>query len=234
MVTIQFKAGYLRDGKLVLSATEAHPYTFGERLVDNICHALGIGASISGLVMLIIVASRYSGALPITSFTIYGGTLLLVFTASALYNVLRLGVLSKLLRLLDHSAIYFLIAGTYTPVALNSILGAWGWSLFGVVWSLAIIGVVLKLAFPGQFEKVSIGLYLATGWAGLVAIEPLASNLHWAALVLFGIGGFFFTVGVAFHLWTGLRYHNVIWHIFVLAGAMCHYFSVIFFVRPSL
>jgi len=217
-----------------LSATEVHTYTLGERLVDNICHALGVGASISGLVMLVIVSSRYSGALPMTSFAIYGGTLLLVFTASALYNVLRFGVLSKVLRLLDHSAIYLLIAGTYTPVALNSIPGAWGWSLFGVVWGLALAGVALILAFPGQFEKLAIGLYLATGWAGLVAIEPLVTNLHWVALILFGIGGFFFTAGVGFHLWTGLRYHNVIWHVFVLAGAMCHYFSVIFFVRPSL
>jgi len=217
-----------------LSATEAHTYTIGERLVDNICHALGIGASISGLVMLIIVASRYSGALPITSFTIYGGTLLFVFTASALYNVLRLCGFSRVLRLLDHSAIYLLIAGTYTPVALNTILGAWGWSLFGVVWALALTGVALKFVFSGRFEKLSIGLYLATGWAGLVAIEPLAANLHWAALVLFGIGGFFFTAGVGFHLWTSLRYHNAIWHVFVLAGAMCHYFSVIFFVRPNL
>jgi len=216
-----------------LSAPHAHTYTFGEKLADNIGHALGIGASISGLVMLIIVASRYSGALPMTSFTIYGGTLFLVFTASALYNVLRLGTLSKVLRLLDHSAIYLLIAGTYTPVALNSILGAWGWSLFAVVWGLALTGVALKIFFPGRFENLSIGLYLATGWAGLVAIEPLVTNLHWAALVLFGIGGFFFSAGVGFHLWTRLRYHNVIWHIFVLAGAMCHYFAVIFFVRPN-
>ncbi len=104
----------------------------------------------------------------------------------------------------------------------------------GAVWGLAFTGVALKLALPGRFEKLAIGLYLATGWSGLVAIEPLATNLHWAALVLFGIGGFFFTAGVGFHLWTGLRYHNVIWHVFVLAGAMCHYFSVIFFVYPSL
>lgn len=203
-------------------------------MADNIGHAVGISASISGLVMLIIVASRYSGPLTMTSFTIYGGTLFLVFTASALYNIIRRGTVKKVLRLLDHSAIYLLIAGTYTPVALNSIIGPWGWSLFGVVWGLALTGIVLKLVFPGCLENISIGLYLATGWAGLVAIEPLAANLHWAALVLFGIGGVFFTAGVCFHLWTSLRYHNVIWHIFVLAGAMCHYFSVIFFVRPDL
>ena len=217
-----------------MSLNQAPAYTFGERLADNIGHTLGISASIAGLVMLIIVASRYSGALPMTSFALYGGTLFLVFTASALYNIVRRGVLKKVLRLLDHSAIYLMIAGTYTPVALNSIQGAWGWSLFATVWGLALAGVALKLVFPGRLEKLSIGLYFATGWAGLAAIEPLVANLHWAALTLFGIGGFFFSAGVGFHLWTRLRYHNAIWHACVLAGAMCHDFSVIYFVRPNL
>ena len=213
---------------------QAHIYTYGEKLADNIVHGLGVGASIAGLITLVLVASRYAGALTVTSFSTYGGTLLLVFSASALYNIVSRGALKKILRLLDHSSIYLMIAGTYTPVALTSIQGAWGWSLFGTVWGLALSGVASKLLFPGHFEKLSIGLYLATGWVGLAAIEPLVANLHWAALVLFGIGGVFFSAGVGFHLWTRLRYHNVIWHAFVLTGAMCHYFSVIFFVRPSL
>ena len=217
-----------------MSLNKAPDYTFGERVADNIGHALGISASTAGLVMLVIVASRYAGALPVTSFALYGGTLLLVFSASALYHIVRRGALKNVLRLLDHSAIYLLIAGTYTPVALNSIEGAWGWSLFSTVWGLALTGVALKLIFPGRLEKLSIYLYFATGWAGLAAIEPLLANLHWAALTLLGIGGFFYSAGVGFHLWTRLRYQNVIWHAFVLAGATCHYFSVIFFVRPNL
>jgi len=214
--------------------TEAHVYTSGERLADNIGLVLSVGASIAGLIMLVLVASRYAGALPVTSFALYGGTLLLVFSASALYNIVRGGAFKKILRLLDHSAIYLMIAGTYTLIALNSILGVWGWSLFGTVWGLAFTGVALKLIFPGRLEKLSIGLYFATGWAGLAAIEPLVANLHWAALALLGIGGFFYSAGVGFHLRTRLRYHNVIWHGFVMAGAMCHYFSIIYFVRPSL
>jgi hemolysin III len=221
-------------GEFDLSLSEAHAYTHGEKVADSIGHALGVGASIAGLVMLVLVASRYSGALPVTSFALYGGTLLLVFSASALYNIVGHGALRKGLRLLDHSSIYLMIAGTYTPIALNSILGAWGWSLFSAVWGLALSGIALKLIFPGRCEKLSILLYLATGWAGLAAIEPLVANLHWAALALLGIGGLLFSAGVAFHLWTSLRYHNVIWHGFVLAGAACHYFSVIFFVRPTL
>jgi hemolysin III len=217
-----------------LSLNQAPVYSFGERVADNIGHALGISASIAGLIMLVIVASRYAGALPVTSFALYGGTLLLVFSASALYHIVRRGALKNVLRLLDHSAIYLLIAGTYTPVALNSIEGVWGWSLFSAVWGLALTGVALKLIFPGRLERLSIFLYFATGWAGLAAIEPLLANLHWAALTLLGIGGFFYSAGVGFHLWTRLRYQNVIWHAFVLAGATCHYFSVIFFVRPNL
>ena len=203
-------------------------------MADNIGHALGISASAAGLVMLVIVASRYAGALPVTSFALYGGTLVLVFTASALYHMVRRGALKNVLRVLDHSAIYLLIAGTYTPVALNSIQGVFGWSLFGTVWGLALTGVALKLIYPGRLERLSIFLYFATGWAGLAAIEPLLANLHWAALALLGIGGFFYSAGVGFHLWTRLRYHNAIWHAFVLVGAVCHYFSVIFFVRPNL
>ena len=209
-------------------------YKLGERVSDNIGHALGISASTAGLIMLVIVASRYPGALAVPSFALYGGTLFLVFTASALYHIVRRGALKNVLRLLDHSAIYLLIAGTYTPVALNSIEGAWGWSIFGTVWGLALTGVALKLIFPGRLERLSIYLYLGTGWSGLAAIEPLLANLHWVALALLGIGGFFYCAGVGFHLWTNLRYHNVIWHAFVLAGATCHYFSVIFFVRPNL
>ena len=217
-----------------MSLNQAPVYSFGERVADNIGHALGISASIAGLIMLVIVASRYAGALPVTSFALYVGTLLLVFSASALYHIVRRGALKNVLRLLDHSAIYLLIAGTYTPVALNSIEGVWGWSLFSAVWGLALTGVALKLIFPGRLERLSIFLYFATGWAGLAAIEPLLANLHWAALTLLGIGGFFYSAGVGFHLWTRLRYQNVIWHAFVLAGATCHYFSVIFFVRPNL
>lgn len=213
---------------------QAPVYKLGERVADNIGHALGISASTAGLIMLVIVASRYPGDLAVTSFALYGGTLFLVFTASALYHIVRRGTLKNVLRLLDHSAIYLLIAGTYTPVALNSIEGAWGWSILGTVWGLALTGVALKLIFPGRLERLSIYLYLGTGWSGLAAIEPLLANLHWAALALLGIGGFFYCAGVGFCLWTNLRYHNVIWHAFVLAGATCHYFSVIFFVRPNL
>lgn len=195
-------------------------------------HGLGIAASIAGLVMLVIVGSRFAGALPVTSYAVYGASLLLVFITSALYHTLWRYPIMPALRIADHCAIYVLIAGTYTPVTLVGLQGAWGWSLFGVVWGVALLGVLLKVLFPERLERVSLGLYLTLGWVGLVGVEPMAHNLPWPALVLFGAGGLLFSLGVVFHLWRRLPYHNFIWHLFVIGGATAHFFSVIYFVRP--
>ena len=208
-------------------------YSFGEKIADTVGHALGIAASIAGLTMLVIVGSRYAGALPVTSYAIYGASLLLMLVISALYHWIAHAPTKAILRVMDHSAIYVLIAGTYTPVMLVGVQGAWGWSLFGVVWGIAIAGVLLKALAAGRFERLSIGLYLLLGWLGLIGLEPLIENLSWQALALFGSGGVLFSAGVLFHRWHGLPYHNVIWHVFVLAGTITHYFAVIYFVRPA-
>lgn len=209
-----------------------HAYSSGEKLADLASHGLGIAASIAGLVMLVIVGSRFESALPVTSYTIYGGALLLGFIASTLYHVLHRSRIAPALRIADHSSIYVLIAGTYTPVTLIGLQGAWGWSLFGVVWGIALLGVMLKVVFPGRLERLSIGLYVALGWVGLVGIEPVVDRLSWPALALLGCGGVLFSLGVIFLLWRRLPYHNLIWHLFVIAGATAHYFSIIYFVRP--
>ena len=208
-------------------------YSSGEKIADTVGHALGIAASIAGLTMLVIVGSRYAGALPVTSYAIYGASLLLMLVISALYHWIAHTPTKAILRVMDHSAIYVLIAGTYTPVMLVGVQGAWGWSLFGVVWGIAIAGVLLKALAAGRFERLSIGLYLLLGWLGLIGLEPLIENLTWQALALFGGGGVLFSAGVLFHRWHGLPYHNVIWHVFVLAGTITHYFAVIYFVRPA-
>ena len=208
-------------------------YSSGEQIADTVGHALGIAASIAGLAVLVIVGSRYAGALPITSYAIYGGSLFLMIMVSGLYHWITHAPTKALLRVMDHAAIYLLIAGTYTPVTLLGVRGAWGWSLFGVVWGIAIAGVLVKTLAVGRFERLSIGLYLVLGWVGLIGLEPLIENLSWPALALFGGGGVLFSVGVLFHRWHRLPYHNVIWHIFVLAGTTTHYFAVIYFVRPA-
>ena len=210
-------------------------YTSGERIADTAVHALGIAASIAGLTMLVIVGSRYTGALPVTTYAIYGGSVLLMITISGLYHWITHAPIKSVLRVMDHCAIYVLIAGTYTPVTLLSIRGAWGWSLFGVVWGIAIAGVLVKTLFVGRFERLSIGLYVLLGWVGLIGLEPLIENLSWPALALFGSGGFLFSIGVlVFYRWHRLPYHNLLWHLFVLAGAMTHYFAIIYFVHPAL
>ena len=209
-------------------------YSSGEKIADTAVHAASIAASIAGLTMLVIVGSRYAGALPVTSYAIYGGSMLLMITISGLYHWITHASFKAVLRVMDHCAIFFLIAGTYTPVTLLSLRGTWGWTLFGVVWGIAIAGVLVKTLAVGRFERLSIGLYMLLGWVGLIGLEPLIEHLSWPALALFGSGGVLFSIGaLLFYTWRRLPYHNFIWHLFVLAGAMTHYFAVIFFVRPA-
>ena len=210
-----------------------HAYTVGERLADRISHILGLAGSILGLVFLILIASDYGSARVVTSFTIYGSALVVSYLASALYHDLRGGRAKAACRMLDHSSIYLLIAATYTPVTLVILGGAWGWSLFGVEWGVAAIGIALKLIYPGRYERLSIALYLILGWAGIVALGRLITDVPWPGLVLMGAGGFFFTFGVYFHARTRFRYHNVVWHSCVLAGAACHVCMTLFYIRPS-
>lgn len=211
------------------------PYSSGEKIADTAVHAIAIAASVVGLTMLVIVGSRYAGALPVASYAIYGGAMLFMITISGLYHWIAHAPFKAVLRVMDHCAIYLLIAGTYTPVTLVSMQGAWGWSLFGVVWGVAVAGVLVKTLFVGRFERLSIGLYVLLGWVGLIGLEPLIETLSWPALALFGSGGLLFSIGaLVFYRWHRLPYHNFLWHLFVLAGAMTHYFAVIYFVRPAI
>ena len=210
-------------------------YSSGEKIADTAVHAVAIAASVAGLTMLVIVGSRYVGALPVASYAIYGGSMLLMITISGLYHWIAHAPIKSALRVMDHCAIYFLIAGTYTPVTLVSMQGAWGWSLFSVVWGVAIAGVLVKTLFVGRFERLSSSLYVLLGWVGLIGLEPLIENLSWPALALFGSGGLLFSIGaLVFYRWYRLPYHNFLWHLFVLAGAMTHYFAVIYYVRPAI
>ena len=209
-------------------------YSSGEKIADTVVHAVSIAASIAGLTMLVIVGSRYAGALPVTTYAIYGGSMLLMITVSGLYHWITHARFKAVLRVMDHCAIYVLIAGTYTPVTLLGLRGAWSWALFGVVWGIAIAGVLVKTLAVGRLERLSIGLYLLLGWVGLIGLGPLIEHLAWPALALIGSGGLLFSVGaLVFYRWHSLPYHNFAWHLFVMAGATTHYFAVIFYVRPA-
>ena len=151
---------------------------------------------------------------------------MLLYGASTLYHALPAPRWKRCLRVFDHAAIFLLIAGTYTPFMLVSLRGPWGWSLFGVVWALAVAGIVLKVFFTGRFRLLSTLIYLFMGWLVLIAIKPLVEALPHGSLVLLFAGGAAYSAGTVFYVWKRLPYHHAVWHLFVLAGSICHFFAV--------
>lgn len=201
-------------------------YSTRERLADGCVHVLGIAASLGAVTALMIVAIPNLHTLSIISLLIYGAGLTAVFGFSAAYHLVPRSGWKEAMRRLDHTAIFMMIAGTYTPFALIKIGGAWGFGLLAAVWTVALIGAAIKLVLPGRFERASIVLYLAQGWLVLIAIDPLVSAVSVSTLLLLGIGGGLYTVGIVFHLWRELPYNNAIWHCFVLFAAGCHFAAI--------
>jgi hemolysin III len=207
-----------------------------DELLNSITHGIGILLSIAGLVLLVVFASikPYGDAWKIVSFSIYGFSLILMYTASTLYHSFTGKRIKNFFNLVDHSAIYVLIAGTYTPFTLVSLRGPWGWSIFGVIWGLAIAGVVFKIFFySDRWRKVSAVLYFLMGWIIIVAIHPLIMNVPTGALYWLLAGGLFYSAGIPFYLKRQNRYNHVIWHLFVLAGSITHFFSMLFYILPG-
>lgn len=198
-----------------------------DELVNTVTHAVGVGLALAGLAVLLTLASLHGNARQFVSYSIYGGTLVLLYSISTAYHGVRLPRAKHWLRILDHAAIYLLIAGTYTPFALISLRGAWGWSLLGIIWALAASGVVFKVFFIGRFARTSVVVYLAMGWLALVAVRQLFAHLPPAGLALLFAGGLFYTLGVLFFAFDYKRYHHAIWHVCVLAGSVCHFFAVL-------
>ena len=200
---------------------------------NTITHAVGVALALAGLAVLVTIASLHGNPRQVVSYSIYGVTLVLLYAASTAYHGIRLPRARRLLRTLDHAAIYLLIAGTYTPFSLISLRGAWGWSLFGVIWALAAIGVVFKIFFIGRFSRTSTLVYMGMGWLALIAARQLFANLPSQGLVLLFAGGLCYTVGVLFFaLDRKLRFNHAIWHLFVLAGSVCHFFAVLVSTMP--
>jgi hemolysin III len=183
--------------------------------------------------VLVAYATLYGDSRHIVGSAIFGSTLVLMYTASTLYHSIPLPRARKVLRIIDHTMIFFLIAGSYTPFTLVTLNGRWGWILFGITWGLALAGVVFKVFTAGRFRKLSLAIYLGMGWCAIVAIRPLIETLATGGLVLLVIGGLCYTGGVVFYVRERLRYHHAIWHVFVLAGSAFHYFAVLFYVIPG-
>jgi hemolysin III len=203
------------------------PHSSQDELANAITHALGVALALAGLAVLVTLASLHHSPRHLVSYSIYGVTLVLLYGISTAYHGVRLPRAKRILRILDHAAVYLLIAGTYTPFALISLRGAWGWSLLSIIWAMAGTGVVFKVFFIGRFPRASVVLYLAMGWLALVAVRELFAHLPPAGLVLLFAGGLCYTLGVLFFAFDNKRFHHAIWHVFVLAGSVCHFFAVV-------
>jgi len=201
--------------------------SLGEEIANSISHGTGVGLSIAALVILVVFAAKQSDVWKIVSFSIYGASLIMLFLASTLYHAFPQPKVKRFFRILDHSSIFFLIAGTYTPVMIGTIRGGWGWSFFGVVWGLALLGINLKIFAMGKLKYASTMIYLLMGWMVVIAINPVKEATNPAFLSWMLIGGACFTLGVIFYVWKKLPYHHAIWHLFVLGGAICHFFAML-------
>lgn len=200
-----------------------------EERLNAITHAIGFLLSIPALVYLILAGVNHGSAIAIVSFTIFGVSMLLLFLMSTLLHSMPIKV-KELFAILDHSSIYVLIAGTYTPFMLVTLRGALGWTLFGIIWGLTLLGILFKIFFINRFEKASLALYIIMGWLIIIAIKPLYEQLPAAGFWLLVTGGIFYTFGSIFFAWRRLPYNHAIWHLFVMAGSACMYFSVLLYV----
>ncbi len=207
-------------------------YSMGEEIAHAVTHGVGVLLSIGGLAVLVAFSTLYGNAWHITSSSIYGATLILLYSSSTLYHGITHEKAKRVLRKLDHAAIFLLIAGTYTPFTLVNLRGPWGWTLFGLVWGIALAGMVLELACRKRYRWLSLSLYLGLGWLVLVAIKPMLSSVETGGLLLLLAGGLCYSLGVIFYVWKRLAYHHAVWHLFVLAGSVLHFFSVLFYVVP--
>jgi hemolysin III len=205
-------------------------YTDREELAHSITHGFGVVCSVVGLVLMVIFSARYGTIWHVVSTTIFGATLVLLYTSSTLYHSYKDLRAKQILRKFDHAAIFLLIAGSYTPFLLVTLRGAWG--MLSVVWGLAAIGVALKFWFAGRFRVVSTLIYIGMGWLVLVFFKPLAMSLPHDGLVWLFAGGLCYTGGTLFYLWKRLPYHHAIWHLFVLGGSACHWVAIFFYVVP--
>jgi len=203
-----------------------------EEKLNVISHGIGLLLSIAALVLLVVYASKYGSVWHIVSFSIYGASLIVLYSASTFYHYVQNPKLRHRLNIFDHAAIYVLIAGTYTPFTLVVLKGWVGWTIFGVSWGLALLGIILKLFFIGRFNKISTIAYVLMGWLIIFAIKPLVLNLPFEGLMWLLSGGLSYTVGAILYSIKGIKYNHAIFHIFVLLGSFSHFMAVFFYVLP--
>jgi len=209
-----------------------YTYTKKEEIANAITHGIGAILSAAALVLLIVFASIHGTAWHVVSFSIFGSTMFLLYLSSTLVHSAPEGKWKDLFEIFDHTSIYLFIAGTYTPFTLTIVKGPLGWSLFGIVWGIALVGTVFKAFFTKRFVILSTIFYIAMGWIIVIAWKPLIAGLPTGGLVLLVTGGLAYTLGTIFYVWRGFPYHHMVWHLFVLAGSILHFFAVLLYVLP--
>ncbi len=210
---------------------EAH-YTLREERLNSLTHGLGALLSAVGTLVLVLAAAREGDVWKIVSFSIFGASLVLLYSASTFYHASRSPRLREVWKMLDHCAIFLLIAGTYTPFLLVNLRGPTGWTLFGIIWGLALAGIVLKLVFGHRYKILRVIVYLAMGWLIVFAAAELTTQVSELGVRLTVIGGVVYTLGVVFYLADRLPYNHAIWHLFVVGGSLCHFYAIYYAVLP--
>lgn len=202
-------------------------YTLGEEIFNSISHGAGSLLAVGGTVVLIIFSAIFSDAWAVVSSAIYGASLIILYTMSTLYHAITNEKAKKFFRIMDHNTIFFLIAGTYTPITLSVMGGALGWVLFGIVWGAAAIGIVFNSIDLEKFSKPSIVCYVLMGWVVIFAIKPLIEATSPFFLVFLLLGGIFYTLGIIFYAIKKIKYFHSVWHLFTVAGSAFHYFAIL-------
>lgn len=208
-------------------------YSLGEEIVNSVTHGIGAVLSVAGMTVLLVLSVLFGSVAHIVSFSIYGASLVIMYVASTLYHSFQHPRVKRVFKIIDHSAIFVLIAGTYTPFLLVGIPGVWGWTLLAVVWTIALLGVTFKALFIGRFEFLSVMTYILMGWLAVVATRELIAHIPVGGLIWLTVGGVIYTLGVIFYALWKIPYTHAIWHLFVLAGSACHYFAVLFYLAPG-
>lgn len=207
-------------------------YRRSEEHLNALSHGIGAVLAVAGLVVLTNSALLHGDAWHVAGCAVYGVTLVILYSASTLYHLVPLSRLKVVFQFLDHSAIYLLIAGTYTPFTLVNLRGPWGWSLFGAVWGLALLGIVSRATVVQHRPVLAVAFYVAMGWVAVIAVKPILAAVAPGGLLLILAGGLTYTAGVIFYAWERLPYNHAVWHVFVLAGSALQFFAVLFYVLP--
>lgn len=205
-------------------------YSLGEEIANSITHGIGAALSIAALVLLVVFASQHRDAWKIVSFSIYGTSLIVLYLASTLYHAFTNEKAKQFFQIVDHSCIFLLIAGTYTPPTLIAMRGSWGWTLFALIWAMAVGGLIFEAMNIGKYKFISIIIYMTMGWLALFAIKPMLAALPPGLFKWFIIGGLFYTSGIIFYVCKKIPYNHAIWHVFVLGGSITHFFGILFYL----